>query len=168
MTVQTSSINAALTYLVNAATTAFNASGQLVLDGLPKVVDQQTYPEVITIGWDGDLDTITPAVEGDQDFAALNRSVTRNENFRIVCSVMHWDGEDTVTNARNAAFGLLATFEKLLRGYPPNGTGDVTLGGAVTFAQIAGGIAVDYTADANGVACRIVFHVTCYTRLTGA
>lgn len=166
MSVQTSSIPAALSYLYTAAVAAFPAA--LVLDGPPRVSDQQSFQDVVSIGWDGDEQMATPAVDGDQDFAALNRTLTRDELYRIVCSVMHWDGSDSVTTARTAAFALLTTFEKLLRGYPPNGTGDTTLGGAVLWSHVAGGITVDQTTDANGAACRVIFHVTCKARLTGS
>lgn len=166
MTVQTSTIPAAITYLVNAATAAF--PGALVLDGPPRVSDQQSEQKVISIGWNGEEDLATPAVEGDQQFRNMDRGLTRDENYAIVCSIMCWDGSDAVTTSRAAAFGLLATFEKLLRGLPPNGTGDVTLGGAVLWAGISGGISLDYVTGPNGAASRIVFHVTCRARLTGS
>lgn len=166
MTVNTSSIPAALTYLVTAAKAAFPTA--LVLDGPMIVVDQEAAADRVTIGWDGDPDANSSAVEGDQNFNALNRGVTRDENYRIPCSVMHWDGNGDVAAARAAAFGLLRTFELLLRGYPPNGSGDVTLGGAVLFAGVEGGITVDYVPDSNGTACHVVFHVTCRARLTGS
>lgn len=166
MSVATSSIPAALSYLVAAAKAAFPAA--LVFDGPMLVVDQEAGADRVTIGWDGDPDTSSAAVEGDQDFNALNRGVTRDEDFRIVCSVTHWDGNSDTAAARTAAFALLAAFERLMRGYPPNGTGDVTLGGAVLWAGVKGGITVDYAADANGTACHIVFHVTCRARLTGS
>lgn len=166
MTVATSSIPAALTALVTAATAAFPTA--LVFDGPMLVVDEEAWPDRVTIGWDGDTEANTTAVEGDQDFNALNRGVTRDENYKIVCSVTHIDGNNDTTEARNAAFALLASFEKLLRGVPPNGSGDVTLGGAVLWAHVAGGIAVDYVATENGTACHITFHVTCRARLTGS
>lgn len=167
MSVQTSSVHAAINALVTAARSAFPAAQ--VFDGPMVVVDQDAYSDRVTVGWDGDPDnTGEPVVDGDQDFNALNRGVTRNENFQIVCSVSHWDGQDNVTEARAAAFTLLAAFERLLRGYPPNGTGDVTLGGAVTWAHLKGGFQVLYDSDADGTACRLVFHVTCFTRLTGS
>lgn len=166
MTVAVSSVPAAITYLVTAARAAFpNAQ---VFDGPMLTVDQESAKDRVTIGWDGDPDAQAPAVEGDQDFNALNRGVTRNEDYRIVCSVMHWSGDNDTTAARTAAFALLAAFERLMRGVPPNGQGDVTLGGAVLWAHLAGGFSVDYQSNTNGTACHIVFHVTCRARLTGS
>jgi hypothetical protein len=166
MTVATSTVPAALTYLVTQAKAAF--PNALVCDGPMIVVDQQALPDRVTIGWDGDPDTFSPAVEGDQNFAALNRGVTRNEDYRIVCSVSHWDGGGDVIAARTAAFALLATFERLMRGYPSNGTGDVSLGGAVQWASVAGGFQVLYELGPDGAACTVIFHVTCRARLTGS
>lgn len=166
MSIATSSIPAAIDYLVAAATTAFPKA--LVLDGGPKVTDQQAFQDIVAIGWDGDEQMAMPAVEGDQDFAALNRALTRNEDYRITCSVLHWDGGGSYKVARDGAFGMLATFEKLLRGYPPNGTGDTSLGGAVLWSHVAGGTALNYVSDTNGVAAYVIFHVTCRARLTGS
>ena len=166
MTVATSTIPAAISYLVTAAKAAFPTA--LVLDGPMVVADSEAAADRVTIGWDGDPDAYTPAVEGDQNFNALNRGVTRDEDYRIVCSVLHWDGNSDMAAARSAAFALLATFERLMRGYPPNGTGDVTLGGAVLWAHVAGGIQAEYAADSSGTACHVVFHVTCHARLTGS
>lgn len=167
MTVATSSIPAAIDYLVSAATAAF--PDVLVLDGGPRSTDQQSFQDIVSIGWDGDEQMATPAAEGDQDFAGLNRALTRNEDYRLTCSILHWDGTENYKGARDGAFGMLATFEKLLRGYPPNGTGDTSLGGAVLWSHVAGGVALNYTpASANGVAAYITFHVTCRARLTGS
>lgn len=166
MTVATSSIPAAIDYLVSAATAAF--PGILVLDGPPRSTDQQSFQDILSIGWAGDEDMSTPAVEGDQDFANLDRALTRTEDYSIVCSIIHWDGGDSYAAARAGVFALLATFEKLLRGYPPNGTGDTSLGGAVLWSQVSGGTALNYAAGPNGVAAYITFHVTCRARLTGS
>jgi hypothetical protein len=165
MSVATSSIPAALDYLVAAATAAFPDA--LVLDGPPKSTDQQEFQDVVSIGWDGDDQMLTAAAEGDQDFAAINRALTRDETYRIVCSALHWDGGDSYKAARDGAFTLLAGFERLVRGYPPNGTGDTSLGGAVQWSHISGGVSLNYTTSTNGVGAYIIFHVTCRARLTG-
>lgn len=166
MTVATSTIPAAIDYLVTTATAAFPDA--LVLDGGPKSTDQQAFQDIVAIGWDGDEQMGAAAAEGDQDFAALDRALTRDETYRISCSILHWDGGDSYKQARDGAFAMLAGFEKLLRGYPPNGTGDTSLGGAVLWSHISGGVALNYTpATANGVAAYITFHITCRARLTG-
>lgn len=167
MTVATSAIPAAWNYLVAAATAAF-ASTVLICDGPAPVVDLEAYQDRVAIGWDGAEDSLTDAVTGSQSFNALNRGVTKDEEFGIVCSVTHWDGDNSIGAARTKAFALLATFEKLMRGYPPNGSGDVSLGGAVQFAGIGAIDGVIPILNGDGASVTVVFHVACTARLTGA
>lgn len=165
MSVATSTIPAAIDYLVSAATAAFPKV--LVLDGGPRSTDQQSYQDIVAIGWDGDPEMATAAADGDQDFATIARALTRDEDYRIICSILHWDGGESYKAARDGAFAMLAVFEKLLRGYPPNGTGDTSLGGAVLWSQVSGGNSLNYTSGPNGVGAYVIFHVTCRARLTG-
>ena len=166
MTVQTSAVDAAITYLVAAAKTAFPDA--LVLDGPTVVVEQDAYQDMVAVGWDGVPGDLIEAVNGDQDWGPMTRAVVRNETFSIECCVKHWDGNGDIPAARAAARQLLATFEGLMRGFGGNGTGDATLGGAVTFAGLNGGMQWFYETDEDGTACRVVFHVTCFKRLTGS
>lgn len=167
MTVATSAIPAAWNYLVTAATAAY-APTVAIYDGPFQTVDAGAYQDRVTIGWDGIEDTLSDAVTGSQAFRNLDRGITKDEDFEIVCSVTHWDGNNSVSSARTAAFGLLATFEKLMRGYPPNGSGDVSLGGAVQFAGIGGNLTVTPGLSEDGTFVQIIFHVACTARLTGA
>lgn len=167
MSVQTSAIPAAWNYLVQAATAAF-ASTVLICDGPVPVVDLEAFKDRVTIGWDGADEVSEAAVTGSQAFRNLDRGAIKDETFDIVCSVTHWDGDNNVATARTSAFALLATFERLMRGYPPNGSGDVTLGGAVLFAGVGGGISVIPVLNGDGASVTVVFHVACTARLTGA
>lgn len=167
MSVQTSSIPAAWNYLVSAAGAAFGPT-VAVFDGPFLTVDAGAFQDRVTIGWDGDENTFANAVDGSQAFRNLDRGITKDETFEIVCSVTHWDGDNSIPSARTEAFALLATFEKLMRGYPPNGSGDVSLGGAVQFAGIGGQISVIPGLSEDGAFVTIIFHVACTARLTGA
>lgn len=167
MTVNTSAIPAAWNALVAAAQAAF-ASTVLICDGPIPVVDLEAYQDRVTIGWDGDEQQLSDAVTGTQTFNALNRGVTKDETFEILCSVTHWDGNNSIPSARTKAFALLATFELLLRGYPPNGSGDVSLSSTVLFAGVGGDIRVLPALTADGAAVTVIFHVVCRARLTGA
>jgi hypothetical protein len=167
MTVQTSAILGAWNYLVTAAVAAYGPTVS-VFDGPFPVVDASAAQDRVTIGWDGDENTFDAAVTGSQAFRNLDRGITKDETFEIVCSVTHWDGNNSIASARTAAFGLLATFERLMRGLPPNGSGDVTLGGAVQFAGIGGGMSVIPGLSEDGAFVTIIFHVACTARLTGA
>lgn len=167
MTVQTSSIAAAWDYLVDAARAAFPDT-VAVFDGPMPVVDDEDYLDRVAIGWDGAEESFEDAVTGSQAFRNLDRGINKDELYEIVCSVTHWDGDNNVRTARAKAFALLATFEKLMRGYPPNGSGDVSLGGAVLFAGIGGAISVIPILNDSGASVTVVFHVACTARLTGA
>lgn len=170
MTVATSAIPAAWSYLVSAATAAFAGANPpvLICDGQMAVADLSEFEDRVAIGWDGSDEQFPTVVDGTQSYAALNRGITKDEDFEIVCSVTHWDGNNNISTARAAAFSLFATFERLMRGYAPNGSGDVTLGGAVTYAGINGGIQVVTDLDQQAASCTIVFRVACRARLTGS
>lgn len=167
MTVSTSTIGAAWDYLVTAARAAYPDT-VAVFDGPMPLADDQQYQDRIAVGWDGAEESFADAVTGTQAFRNLDRGITRDEDFEIVCSVTHWDGDNNIGTARAKAFALLATFERLMRGYPPNGSGDVTLGGAVLFAGIGGGLSVIPILNDDGASVSVVFHVACRARLTGA
>lgn len=167
MSIQTSAIPAAWNYLVSAATGAY-APTVAVFDGPFPVVDASGFQDRVTIGWDGNEGTFEDAVTGSQAFRNLDRGITKDETFEIVCSVTHWDGDNSIPTARTKAFALLATFEGLMRGYPPNGSGDVSLGGAVQFAGIGGNLSVVPGLSEDGAFVSIIFHVACTARLTGA
>lgn len=167
MSVATSAIAAAWDYLVSAARAAYPAT-VAVFDGPMPTVDGEQYQDRVAIGWDGAEESLADAVTGSQAFRNLDRGVTKDEDFEIVCSVTHWDGDNNIGSARARCFALLATFERLMRGYPPNGSGDVSLGGAVLFAGIGGNLSVIPVLNEDGASVTVVFHVACRARLTGA
>lgn len=158
----TSSIPAAIDYLVQAATTAFGSSVQ-VTDGPLVSGTEPTAQDQLWIGY-SPLNEELPAVVGDQDFAALGAR-SRNENYAILCCLIQWSGDPATKALRDSAFALLATVETLLRGTGGN-PGDCTLGGAVLYSQISGGIEVMPTEDTTGAGLAIQFHVQCRARLT--
>ena len=161
----TSQLAAAINYLVAKATAAF-PDPIVVIDG-PMILDTALTPTSrVWIGAD-------PTSEGDaataeQEFATINQARSRNETGEIVCCIEYWTGnaDSPAATVRAGAFGLLATFELLLRGSPTTGPGDTTMGGAVKWSQVAGGLAFSYDPDDNGMIGRIVFHVQYMQRLT--
>ncbi len=160
----TSSIAAAVDYLVSATTAAFGSSVQ-VTDGPLISGTELTAPDRLWIGYSPYNETL-PAVVGDQDFAALGAR-SRNETYAILCCIEQWSGDPTPKALRDGAFSLLATVETLLRGTNGN-PGDCTLGGAVLYAQISGGIEVIPTEDTSGGGVAIQFHIQCRARLTAS
>lgn len=167
----TSTIGAAIDYLASTAAALYAAYGAAndvtiqVIDGPPTAASQETIQSMVWIGFDPDNPEL-PVVVGDQQFATLGAR-TRDESYAIACCVQYWSGDAANVKAvRDGAFALLAQFETMLRGSPLTGPGDCTLGGAVLFAQIAGGIDYSQLSGSNGLIGQINFHVTCRSRLT--
>lgn len=162
----TSQLGAAIGYLVTAATAAFPAPAQ-VTEG-PFLSDTAlTPPARVWIGFDP-TSSSDAAGEAEQEFATIAQARSRNETGEIVCCIEYWTGnaDNPAAQARVGAFGLLATFELLLRGSPTTGPGDTTMGGAVKWSQVAGSLAFSYDSDDAGMIGRIVFHVQYMQRLT--
>lgn len=173
MSATTSTINAAIGYLVSTAKAAWaNDQSVYVFDGPAPVGTALESPNRVWIGADPTKDEEAgyDAVTGDQDVATLSQGRTKDETFSITCAIEHWDGGTDLAEARAAAFGYLATFEKFLRGIPAlGGPGDVTLGGALGssgWAKLAGGVQLHQEQQSPGCDVVIVFHVTCKARLS--
>lgn len=168
----TSTINAAVTYLVATARAAWaDDSTAYVFDGPTPAGFNQEVPNKVWIGADPTLDDQPgfEAVTGDHQAATLSQGRTLDESYAIACAVEHWDGGTDLAEARTAAFGYLATFEAFVRGVPPVGPGDTTLGGALGtsgWAQLSGGVAMHQQQQPKGCVVLITFHITCRARLT--
>lgn len=173
MTAMTSTINAAVTYLVTTAKATWAGDETVcVFDGPTPAGFQQEKPNKVWIGADPTVDDSPgfEAVTGDHQVANLNQGRSLDENYAIVCAIEHWDGGTDLGAARDAAFGYFAVFENFVRGRPPVGPGDTSLGGALGtsgWAQISGGVAMHQAQKSEGCVVLITFHVTCRARLTG-
>lgn len=168
----TSTINAAINYLVTTARAAWATDQTVfVFDGPTPAGFDQEFPNKIWIGADPTLDD-TPgfeAVTGDRDVATLTQGRALDEQFLIACAVEHWDGGTDLAEARAAAFGYWATFENFVRGLPPVGPGDTRLGGALGpsgWAKLGGAVAMHQAQKTTGCVALITFHVACRARLT--
>lgn len=158
----TSTMAAAIDYLVTACTSAFGSTAH-VFDGPPSADTQLTLDDRVWIGY-SPISPDLPAAAGDQQFATLGAR-SRDETYAIVCAVEHFGGDTTMRPLRDGAFALLATVETLLRGTGGN-PGDCTLGGAVLFAQISGGLEMHQAQTPAGASVLVQFHVQCRARLT--
>jgi hypothetical protein len=163
MTITTSSIGAAIDYLVTAVTTAMPTA--TVFDGPPVTDTQLTFDDRVWIGY-SPLDPQLPAAAGGQDPRGLGAR-RRDEDFAIVCAVEHWSGDTTMQPLRDGAFTLLAAVETLLRG-TGGAPGDTTLGGTVLWSGIGGGLEVYQAQTANGASVMIQFHIQCHNVLTAS
>lgn len=125
----------------------------------------QTSQQRVSIGYD----TISAAPE-----AGIARSrwpflgtsgAYREETGDIVCTAEAWTGDTAPTVARAACKTLVGAVENMLRGYPPNGPGDSSMGGLVQWSQVEGPFTWTQKQDNNGFSAACVFHVTYLARL---
>jgi hypothetical protein len=170
MTATTTTINAAITYLVTTATNAWAADQSMtVFDGPTPAGYKLESQNRIWIGADPTLtEPGAEAVTGTTGVATLSQGRSLNEDFAIVCAIEHWDGGTDFAEARAAAFGYLAVFQQFLRGLPPVGPGDTSMGGALGpsgWAQATISAVHQLQLD-TGADVVIVFHVLCRARLT--
>jgi hypothetical protein len=163
VTITTSSIGAAIDYLVTTVTTAM--PGAQVFDGPPASGTELTLADRVWIGF-SPANPELPAATGEQDFATLGAH-SRNETSAIVCAVEHEDGATVMQPVRAQAFALLRTIETLLRGYGGD-PGDTTLDGAVLSSGIGTGIEVFQAQTSNGASVMVQFHIQCTARLTAS
>lgn len=166
----TTTIHAAINYLVATAKTAWlSDTSMTVFDGPTPANFNLESKSRLWVGADPTLpDPGADAVTGTTDVATLSQGRSLDEQFAITCAIEHWDGGTDVAEARGAAFGYLATFQGFLRGLPPVGPGDTTMGGALGTAGWAQAsiAAVHEFQQSDGVDVVIVFHVLCRARLT--
>lgn len=166
----TTTINAAIAYLVNTAKSTWASDQNMtVFDGPTPAGFQLESKSRIWIGADPTLDQPgAEAVTGTTEVATLSQGRSLNEDYAIVCAIEHWDGGTDLSEVRSVAFGYMATFQGFLRGLPPVGPGDTTMGGALgTSGWAQASIAsVHQFQQTDGADVVIVFHVLCRARLT--
>jgi hypothetical protein len=124
-----------------------------VVDGFPRFAISKT--DLIAVGGKPE-----PTADGRQDAAALgNRRREESYTIRVTCSSSR-GGEDQKA-VRDRAFDLMAIVENAVRN-------DVTLGGVVRVAQIAGSISLfqtDFETAADGVFAEVAFDVDVSARI---
>lgn len=143
-----SALDNVLTALVTTFTTAPALSEVAVFDGPP--VTRDSLSDLVLVGHDGapDSDAVATVEQSWVDMAC-----TRREEFgEVPCVVLHQGGDTDMGAARTRAFVLLAACESAL-------LGDMTLGGLVSSAQFARGIARQYQ-NSRGAAVVAPFVVT--------
>lgn len=151
-------MGAALDVLVGLATAAF-ADTIRVVDGPSLGGQEKTSKQTLYVGAQtDDQDQPIPAVTGQQDFRTIGARVNE-EYFAIHCVAAAWDGGSNMKTARDLAFSVLASVEKLLRATNANQTAP-SLNGTVMYSRI-GAQAIVQRQTAEGAACRIDFDVDC-------
>ncbi|TCO47302.1 hypothetical protein [Actinocrispum wychmicini] len=157
-----SRIPAAIDGLVALCTTATAPAEPLhgvhVYDGPP--VTDLSDPLMLFLG---DTPDTLESVTGTQTFAELG-GASRDETFSISCTAVARSGDTDMKARRDAAHAIMAAVERLLRPGEPGA--DITLGGAVLWAQVGGDIVLSQLQYAKGSLARLRFAVTCRARLT--
>ena len=148
--------------IIDTLITLLNASAVFadpvrVLDG-PSSGDRTWY-SAVAIGWDGDDggNFETALVTHDMPYELGNTSAV--EEFDLRCAAMAWGGEPNAKVHRDAAYGLLAGVETIIRTDPTLGIDGATVANIRT--------ATTYQAPvAQGWECRVVFDVRVRTWLS--
>lgn len=156
----TSRIPAVLDYLTAAFTAAATLGGSpsapvAVYDG--PVVTEVPAQLTLWVGVD-DPDSDAPvAAESESQWAAIG-NLAQDETITVNCVAEAWSGDIDVRTNRQAAFGIVAAVEALLRA-------DATLGGTLPSGQcrVTGRQLRQANVKEGGVA-RVAFRVECWCR----
>lgn len=150
----TSTIPAAIDGLLALLAARPALAGVPLYDGPP--LSETSTPHRIVVGYDG----TDQSVDGDQEWASspYQAPTSRDERYVIRCLAEAWTGSTTLKSARDDAFTLLAEIEQAVRGDP-------TLGGAVLYAGLGGGITVQQPQTDAGALCSVTFGVVCRARI---
>lgn len=148
----TSTIPAAIDGLLALVQVQKDAATKLV-DGFPRFAI--TNVDLIAVGG-----KTAPVADGRQETAALgNRRREETYDLRVTCSSSR--GGTDQKAVRDRAFALMAVVEGAVRA-------DVTLGGAVRVAQVAGSVTLfetDFETSKDGVFAEVSFDVACTARI---
>lgn len=160
----TSAVPAVTDYLVAAATAAL--PGVVVFDGPNPTADTLTEPQHLWIGWDTQGNSGEPAAETAQDWPVMDYGRTKDEDGMIICTADAWGGSVSVKTHRDAAAGIVAGVELLLRGTPQaGGPGDASMGGLVLWSGVNGPYQWYPRQTQSGAGCGVVFRIVYKARL---
>lgn len=106
------------------------------------------------------------AASSQQGFAFLDQARTRDNDLDIACAAEATAGSSVMAEARNGAFAVMAAVEVMLRGSPPFGPGDASMGGLVMWSEVVGPIDLEQEQTQAGANARVRFRVTATVRLT--
>lgn len=134
----TSSIPEAIDGIIATLKASQGLRGVDIIDGAPTT---NTPKDFIAVAYAEDGGEV---VSGVQTILAMG-NLLRDESFDVVCRVSAWNGGTDMKKVRDRAFELFAAVETALNSA-------TTLGGAVTFAQIAPVGFAQYQTDQGAVA----------------
>ena len=119
------------------ASSALTALGAVVFDGPQPTAATQGIEQALWIGCDALTAGDEPFGTSTQEFAYLGNDATRrNEAGEIICTAKHWTGDTTMQVHRDGCKAIVGVVELLLRGVPPAGPGDSSMGGLVQWSEV--------------------------------
>lgn len=148
------------------ASAALKALGVQVFDGPVPPADATGVEQCLWIGCDpknpgGEYGTST------QSFAYIGNDATRrNQAGDITCAAKHWTGDTSSKVHRDGCKAITAVVEELLRGVPPAGPGDTTMGGLVQWSEFAESAWYADLVPGGGAEAVCVFKIYFYVRLS--
>lgn len=167
----TSLVPAVIDWLVAAAAGSPLLGGSVIApvavhDGPPVTTDTLAQQRHLWVGADpGGADLAAEAV---QSFPVMDRARTREEEGDVILTADAWTGSSDMKEARDACAAIVAGTEALLRGMPPGGPGDATMGGLVMWAAVDGPFAWTQRQGQAGAGCACSFRVAYRARLLTA
>lgn len=173
MATVTDLVHDVINYLVtqsqaNAALGNNGAGSVIVYDG-PTTPGEQfaDYTQRLWIGYDA-LNATTQAATATQKWSFLGGNGNfRDEDGEIICSAEAWSGDTVPASSRVLCKAIVGAVETMLRGVPPAGPGDSSMGGLVQWSQVAGPFDWHQTqASQSGYAAMCIFRVTYFARLS--
>ena len=156
-----------LDYLVaqcQAAAAGGSLAGVTVFDGPQPSAAATGMEQVLWIGYDP-MSPDTPAGDMEEEFAFLgDKGATRNETGSVVCTAKHWTGDTSFRVHRDGCKAITGAVELMLRGLPPSGPGDASMGGLVFWSQFTGATWYQRLAD-GGAEALCVFKIGYFGRV---
>ena len=119
-----------------AAVTGGALAGVTVFDGEVPKINATGIEQCLWIGWNALSAGDEPFGTSTQGFAYLGNDATRRDNAgEIICTAKHWTGDTTMKVHRDGCKAIVAAVELMLRGVPPAGPGDSSMGGLVEWSE---------------------------------
>jgi hypothetical protein len=120
-------------------------------------LDEGTHLDLVCIGWDGDEESDTEAVDATQEWAGLG-AMAKNESLVVTCAAISVRGNGDMRSARAAAYASVAAIETGLRADPSLGFPPPTV-----VALRTGNLRQRQTPD--GPEARVLFQIGVQTRI---
>jgi hypothetical protein len=169
MTLTTSLVHDVINYLVTQCNSSAALGGAsppvLVIDGPTAAGEPLTAQQQMWIGFDA-VTGGTDAASATQKWPFLGTSgAFRDETGAVTCTAQAWSGDLTPATSRAVVKTMVGAVENMLRGYPPAGPGDSSMGGLVQWSAVDGPFNWTQSQDNNGFSAMCVFRVTYFARL---